>query len=83
MEYQDETHNYRVWNVKNRSITTPRDVVFTNITPTPSETTSIIESVITPNPASKQNDVEEVERLDVDNMQNNTQQPDAEEDEAR
>ncbi len=30
--------------------------------------------LITPIPASKQNDVEEVERLDVDNIQDNVQQ---------
>jgi len=83
MGCQDGTHNDRVWDVKNKSITKTRDVVFTNITPTPSETASTIESVITPIPASKQNDVEEVERLDVDNIQDNVQQqPDEEEDEA-
>ena len=83
MGCQDGTHNDRVWDVKNKSITKTRDVVFTNITPTPSETASTIESVITPIPASKQNDVEEVERLDVDNIQDNVQQqPDEEEDES-
>jgi len=77
------TQNYRVWDVKNKSITTTRDVVFTNITPTPSERASTIKSVITPMPASKQNDVEEVERLDDDNIQDNVQQqPEEEEDEA-
>ena len=39
MGYQDGTRNYRVWEFNTRSITTTRDVVFTNIAPISSANT--------------------------------------------